>query len=83
VSEVILHWYKDNGQTKSKQMFRYADHPRQGRSEEDPLKNESNRPLYGFELGQFPLGTKITYWIKAMDTANNSIKSNEKSFMVG
>ena len=31
---------------------------------------------------QFETGEEITYWIVAYDTANNSVQSNEKSFMI-
>jgi len=73
----------DNGTgKKSENMFRYADYPIQKRHEEDPLKNNSNYPIYGIELGQFPNGTNISYKIKAIDTANNTITSNVKSIIV-
>ncbi|KYK23590.1 hypothetical protein AYK21_02335 [Thermoplasmatales archaeon SG8-52-2] len=67
---------------KSLSMFRYADFPMQERHEEDPLKNQSNEPIFGYELGQFPNGTIINYQIKAVDTANNIVLSDLKSFEI-
>ena len=64
-------------------MYRYAENPVQSRHEEDPLKNESNDPIFGVELGQFSTDEIITYWIVAYDTANNSQTSDEKFFTVG
>ncbi|UCD14492.1 MAG: hypothetical protein JSW60_03485 [Thermoplasmatales archaeon] len=82
VKRVVL--YRDNGtETNSYDMYRYGDNPVQGRHEEDPLFNESNEPLFGFELGQFSSGEFIKYWIVSYDSANNSRKSSEKSFLVG
>jgi hypothetical protein len=34
------------------------------------------------ELGQYPTGTDITYWICAFDTANNIADSDQKSLTV-
>jgi len=81
IQKVILFW--NNGTViKSAEMFRYADNPEQKRHEEDPLKNESNEPTFGLELGQFSTNTNITYWVKAIDTADNIITSNEKSLTI-
>ncbi len=81
IKKVILFW--DNGTVeKSTDMFRYADNPVQKRHDEDPLNNESNDPIFGLELGQFPNNTTINYWIKAIDTANNTITSEKKSFTI-
>ncbi|HEC95241.1 MAG TPA: hypothetical protein ENI45_04675 [Thermoplasmatales archaeon] len=63
-------------------MYRYGDYPVQDRHEEDPLKNESNDPVFGLELGQFPTDTNVTYWIVAYDTAHNIKQSGKKSFIV-
>ena len=63
-------------------MFRYADNPVQNRHDEDPLKNQSNDPIFGLELGQFPTNTTIKYFIKAFDNANNTIATIEKSFTI-
>jgi hypothetical protein len=63
-------------------MYRYGDYPVQSRHEEDPLKNESNSPRYGTELGQFPTSITITYWIIATDTAHNSKQSEIFSFSI-
>jgi hypothetical protein len=77
IKRVVLYW--DNGsEIKTREMFRYADNPVQERHDEDPLKNMSNDPIFGLELGQFSTGTNITYWIGAFDTANNAVISNEK-----
>ncbi|HEC81212.1 MAG TPA: hypothetical protein ENI42_02130 [Thermoplasmatales archaeon] len=67
---------------ESKEMYRYGDHPAQGRHDEDPLKNELNNPLFGLELGQFPANTKVTYWVVAYDTARNIKKSDKQFFTV-
>jgi len=77
IQRVILYW--DNGNlTNSGEMFRYGDNPVQKRHEEDPLKNMSNEPIFGRELGQFSTDTEITYWIEAIDTANNKVISSKK-----
>ena len=68
--------------TKKTDMFRYADNPAQERHEEDPLKNMSNKPIYGLELGQFPTGTNLTYWIETYDKANNKIISESKYLII-
>jgi hypothetical protein len=82
INNVILVW--DNGTViYSKNMFRYADNPVQKRHEEDPLKNQPNDPIYGFELGQFPNNATVNYYIKAFDTANNVEISSIKSFNIG
>ncbi len=81
IKNIVL--YCNNGTTISEEkMYRYADYPVQGRHEEDPLNNQSNAPLYGVELGQLPSGETITYWIVAVDTANNTKTSDEQSFTV-
>ena len=81
IQSVFL-YYNNGTDIKSYEMFEYANNPVQERHEEDPLIEEPNDPIYGFELGQFETGEEITYWIVAYDTANNSILSNEKSFMI-
>ena len=63
-------------------MYQYADNPIQERHQEDPLINNSNSPLFGYELGQFTSGTNITYWIKVIDTANNFKTSGKKSYII-
>jgi hypothetical protein len=72
-----------NNETESFTMYRYGDYPIQERHDEDPLKNKTNEPLYGFELGQFSTGDNIKYWIEANDTANNTNKSEEKLIQIG
>ena len=81
IQKIVLYW-DDGIITECAQMFRYGDNPIQNRHEEDPLKNESNEPLFGFELGQFLTGKNISYWIEAFDSANNSIKTDLKSFVI-
>jgi len=77
IDRVVL-FFDDSVQIKTKKMFMYANNPIQDRHEEDPLKNMSNDPIFGLELGQFSTNTNITYWIQAFDTANNSIISGKK-----
>jgi len=82
IQKIVLYW-DDGINTESMQMFRYGDNPIQDRHEEDPLKNESNDPIYGYELGQFLTGKNISYCIEAFDTANNSVITDTKSFIIG
>ena len=82
IKRVVLYCDNDT-EINSYEMYRYGDNPVQGRHEEDPLFNESNEPIFGFELGQFSTGEIITYWIVSYDAADNSKQSEEKSFMVG
>jgi hypothetical protein len=82
LDRVIL--YCDDGtNTTVYDMYRYGDHPVQSRHEEDPLRNQSNAPLYGKELGQFPTGTTVSYWVVAFDTAQNSKTSGIQTFTIG
>ncbi len=81
VKKVVLFW--DDGTTIKKDlMYRYADNPIQSRHEEDPLQNQSNNPIFGLELGQFPSDSIITYWIAAYDTADNTNTSSKKTITV-
>lgn len=81
LDHVIL--FCDNGtNTTVYDLYHYGDHPVQGRHEEDPLRNQSNAPIYGKELGQFPAGTTISYWIVAVDTARNTRISETSSFTI-
>ncbi|RLF29146.1 MAG: hypothetical protein DRN05_02330 [Thermoplasmata archaeon] len=84
ISKVILHWNNtiDVVVARNKTMYRYGDNPAQSRHEEDPLRNLSNNPVFGLELGELPSGSNITYWITAYDTANNIRISDRKSFTV-
>jgi len=66
----------------SYEMYRYGEYPVQSRHEEDPLFNESNAPLFGKQLGQFPTGQVINYWIVAMDSAGNTKQSEISSFSI-
>jgi len=81
LKSVVL-YYNTSSATKSFNMYEYASSPVQDRHEEDPLINEPNDPIYGFELGQFETGQNIVYWIVAVDSANNYIQSNEKNFTI-
>ena len=81
IKSVFL-YYSNGTDIKSYNMYEYANNPIQDRHEEDPLIDEPNDPIYGFELGQFEIGQEMIYWIVAYDSANNSIISNEKSFMI-
>ena len=81
VKKVVL--YCDDGtEINSYKMYMYGENPVQSRHDEDPLKNELNSPIFGFELGQFSTGKTITYWVVAYDAANNSRSSCEKSFTI-
>ena len=78
---IILYW--NNGiDTMSCEMYRYGQYPIQSRHEEDPLRNQSNNPIFGIELGQFSAGQTITYWIVASDTAHNTKQSDVASFTI-
>ncbi|HEC76383.1 MAG TPA: hypothetical protein ENI33_03875 [Thermoplasmatales archaeon] len=63
------------------EMYRYADFPPQPRHEEDELRNVSNEPVYGIEIGQLSAGV-YRYSIKAVDTAGNEAVSNEYEIYV-
>jgi hypothetical protein len=81
LNNIIL--YCDNGiDTVSYEMYRYGQYPIQSRHEEDPLRNQSNNPIFGIELGQFPTGQTITYWIVAIDTVQNTQQSDVHSFTI-
>ncbi len=81
INNVIL--YCNNGtNTWSYEMYRYGQYPIQNRHEEDPLRNQSNNPIFGIELGQFPTGQIITYWIVAVDTAYNTRQSDVHSIII-
>jgi len=83
LDHVMLHYTDEyHRMTGETEMYRYGDHPVQARHEEDPLRNVSNAPLYGKELGQFPSGTIVTYWVVAVDTAHNTRTSDAFSFTV-
>ncbi len=75
-------WCDDGTTITSSDLSRYGDYPVQARHDEDPLRNLSNAPLYGRELGQFPSGATVEYWIVAADTANNAMISDVFSFTV-
>jgi len=81
IRTIVLYCYNGTGIT-TYEMYRYGEYPVQSRHEEDPLFNQSNAPLFGVELGQFPSGQSIGYWIVAADTANNTIQSEGDSFTI-
>lgn len=81
LNHVLLYCMDDTNIT-THEMFRYGDNPVQSRHEEDLLLNQSNAPLYGVELGQFPTGKTISYWIVARDTAFNMVQSDIASFSI-
>ena len=58
-----------------KEMYRYADYPSQPRHNEDELKNESNKPIYGIEI--FLEKGDYKFKIEAIDTAGNIAISND------
>ena len=66
---------------EEKQMYRYADNPPQPRHEEDALRNKSNEPRYGIEIGQLDKGT-YKFRVKAIDTAGNEAISDEYEIVV-
>jgi len=81
VKKIVL-YCDDGAEINAYEMYMYGKNPVQSRHDEDPLKNESNNPIFGFELGQFLTDKTITYWIVAYDAANNSISSREKYFKI-
>ncbi len=81
IRSIILYCF-DGFDTESYEMYRYGDFPVQSRHDEDPLFNQSNAPLFGKELGQFPTGQIINYWIRAIDTAQNMKESAVLSFAI-
>lgn len=81
IKQVVAYW-NDDATVECHEMFNYADNPVQDRHEEDPLKNLSNEPVYGLELGQFPSGTRVAYWIVVVDSADNMRVSDKYSFVV-
>jgi len=78
----ILLYCDDGTDTTTYPLYRYGDFPLQSRHEEDPLKNQSNYPIFGIELGQFSTGQTIAYWIVALDTAHNKKQSDVASFTI-
>ena len=81
IKKVVAYW-DDKKTIENHEMYMYGNNPIQDRHEEDPLKNLSNNPIYGLELGQFPNGTIVEYWVEAFDTANNKVNSNIYSFNI-
>ncbi len=81
IQKVVANW-DDGSSINSKNMWEYGNYPVQERHEEDPLKHLSNEPIYGIELGQFPKGTSISYWIEVFDSANNSKKSDKQYIFI-
>lgn len=81
IDTILLYCYNGTD-TISYEMYRYGDYPVQSRHEEDPLVNQSNAPLFGVELSQFPTGQSIGFWIVVFDTAHNTIQSEGDSFTI-
>jgi len=81
VKKVLIHWIY-NSTERIEEMERYADNPPQSRHQEDPLRNQSNKPIYGYELGVFKTGETIEYWIEAWDYAMNKIASDKQIITV-
>ena len=81
IKKVVVYW-DDKKTVENHEMYIYGNNPIQDRHEEDPLKNLSNDPIYGLELGQFPNETSVEYWIVAFDTANNRKVSGKHSFLI-
>ncbi len=79
IKKVIL-YINDGSRTEKREMYRYGDYPVQERHEEDPLKNMSNAPLYGLELGQ--ITGRITYWVVVYDSAHNMKISSEREIVI-
>jgi hypothetical protein len=78
----IILFCNDGNHTTSFPMYRYGDFPVQSRHPEDPLFDQPNDPLFGKELGQFPSGQVMTYWVVAVDTAQNKKQSDVSSFII-
>ncbi|MFO8078441.1 MAG: Ig-like domain-containing protein, partial [Thermoplasmatota archaeon] len=74
--------YSVDTETIQKNMFQYASFPVQGRHSEDPLRNQSNQPMFGIELGQFPKDTVISYYVVATDIALHDAVSEEYEIIV-
>ncbi len=62
---------------EAKEMYLYASNPVQQRHQEDPLRNISNSPAYGIEIGQFPSGSTIRFRVRAYDSVGNFALSDE------
>jgi hypothetical protein len=78
----IILYCSNETDTVSYEMYRYGQYPVQSRHEEDPLIYQSNDPIFGIELGQFSAGQIITYWIVAVDTAQNRKQSDIARFTI-
>ncbi|MFO8078656.1 MAG: Ig-like domain-containing protein [Thermoplasmatota archaeon] len=74
--------YSVDAESVQKNMFQYASFPVQGRHSEDPLRNQSNQPVFGIELGQFPKDTVISYYIVATDIALHAAVSEEYEIII-
>ncbi len=74
--------YSIDAATIQKNMFQYASFPVQARHSEDPLGNQSNQPVFGIELGQFPKDTVISYYVVATDIALHATFSEEYKIII-
>lgn len=81
IKQVIV-CYDNGDEVIKKDMFRYGDYPPQERHIEDNIQDIPNDPIYGIELGRFQTDENITYWVEAIDTADNKIVSESKSFII-
>lgn len=66
----------------TQKMWRYAVRPVQERDSEDPLRNQSNAPVYGRALAQLPRGT-VTCQVRATDSAGHVATSASFTIQVG
>ncbi len=81
IKQAHLH-YTYKSQTATKLLYHYATNPEQTRHPEDPLRNTTNKPIYGCLLGEFPTNTTITYHITVTDTAHNTATSENNTIVI-
>lgn len=83
ITSVELWYHKyETSNWLCEQMFAYANHPVQERHVEDPLFNQTNYPIYGFELGVFDTDENISLYVKAKDSSGAEITSEILNFTV-
>lgn len=81
IKKVLIHWIYNSTEHIDK-MERYADNPPQERHIEDPFRNQSNQPIYGYELGVFERGETIEYWVETWDYAMNRAVSDREAITI-
>ena len=81
VKKVLIHWIYNSTEITD-EIERYADNPPQERHPEDPFRNQSNNPIYGYELGVFRTGEDIEYWVEVWDYALNRVTSDKQVITV-